>query len=160
MKSSLRVANPPAKPMMLWDGDCHFCQRWIERWREITGEKVDYETSQNVGDQFPEVPREQFQRSVVLIEPDGTVFTGAEAVFRSFGGRSSKKWMTWSYYHIPGLQPIAEGCYKLIAMNRRPASAVTQLLWGDDVRPPSYFAARRWFLRALGLIFLIAFVSL
>jgi lipase maturation factor len=33
------------------------------------------------------------------------------------------------------------------------------LLWGKDVRPPTYFWARRWFLRALGLIYLIAFVS-
>ena len=33
------------------------------------------------------------------------------------------------------------------------------MLWGDDVRPPTYFQARRWFLRALGLTYLIAFVS-
>src|SRR5262249_41405274 len=65
-----------------------------------------------------------------------------------------------SYDHVPAFAPISEGFYKLIAMNRRPASVVTRLLWGDDVRPPSYFAARRWFLRALGLIFLTAFASL
>jgi len=34
------------------------------------------------------------------------------------------------------------------------------MLWGKDVRPPTYFWARRWFLRALGVIYLIAFVSL
>ena len=34
------------------------------------------------------------------------------------------------------------------------------MLWGNDVRPPTYFAARRWFLRALGFVYLIAFVSL
>ena len=160
MKSSLRAASPPAKPLMIWDGDCHFCRRWIERWRETTRNEVDYETSQNVADKFPEIPREQFQRSVVLIERDGAVFAGAEAVFRSLRCRSSKRWLAWSYYHVLGFDPISEGFYKLIAMNRRPASVVTRLLWGDDVRPPSYFAARRWFLRALGLIFLIAFVSL
>src|SRR5436190_23531816 len=37
---------------------------------------------------------------------------------------------------------------------------MTRLLWGNDVRPPTYFWARRWFLRALGLIYLIAFLSL
>src|SRR5581483_7431099 len=31
---------------------------------------------------------------------------------------------------------------------------------GQDVRPPTYFWARRWFLRILGLVYLIAFVSL
>ncbi|HJX98630.1 MAG TPA: lipase maturation factor family protein [Chthoniobacterales bacterium] len=156
----LRVATPPPKSLLIWDGECHFCRRWIERWREATGDEVDYQTSQDVSDKFPEIPREQFQRTVVLIEPDGAVFTGAEAVFRSLRCRSSKKWLVWSYYHIPGFAPITEAFYKFTAMNRRLASAMTRLLWGDDVRPPQYFWARRWFLRAVGLIFLIAFVSL
>src|SRR5215471_8802512 len=159
-ETRLRVANPPSKPLLVWDGECHFCRRWIERWREITGDKVEYDTSQNVADRFPEVTREQFQRSVVLIESDGSVFTGAEAVFRSLRYRSSKKWLAWSYYHIPGFAPITEAFYKFTATNRRLASAMTRLLWGNDVRPPQYFWARRWFIRLLGLIFLIAFVSL
>src|SRR6516162_11346211 len=160
MKTSLRVVNPPPRPLMIWDGECHFCRRWIERWREITGDQVNYETSQRVGDRFPEVLSEQFLRSVVLIAPDGAVFCGAEAVFRSLQCRASKKWMAWSYYHVPGFAPVSEAFYRFVSLNRRFASAMTRLLWGNDVRPPTYFAARRWFLRALGLIFLIAFVSL
>jgi hypothetical protein len=35
----VRVSNPPPKPLMIWDGECHFCKRWIERWREITVRK-------------------------------------------------------------------------------------------------------------------------
>ncbi len=156
----IRVSNPPSKPLIIWDGECHFCRRWIERWKEITGNAVDYETSQNIGDQFPEIPREQFERSVVFIESDGSAFCGAEAVFRSLRCRSSKKWLAWSYEHVPGFAAVSEGVYKLIAANRGVASKITQLLWGNDVRPPTYFFARRWFLRLLGLIFLIAFVSL
>ena len=34
------------------------------------------------------------------------------------------------------------------------------MLWGKDVRPPTYFWAQRWFLRALALTYLIAFASL
>jgi lipase maturation factor 1 len=159
-EARLRVANAPSKPTLIWDGECHFCRRWIERWREITGDKVDYETSQNIAAKYPEIPREQFQRSVVLIEPDGAVFTGAEAVFRSLRCRSSKRWLAWSYYRLPGFAPITEAFYKFTATNRRFASAMTRLLWGNDVRPPQYLWARRWFLRLLGAIFLIAFVSL
>jgi len=154
----IRVSNPP-KPLIVWDGECHFCRRWIERWKEITGDAIDYETSQNIGDRFPEIAREQFERSVIFIESDGTVFSGAEAVFRSLRCRSSKKWLAWSYEYIPGFAAVSEGVYKLIAANRGFASFVTRLLWGNDVRPPRYFFARRWFLRLLGLIFLIAFVS-
>ncbi len=145
---------------MIWDGECHFCRRWIERWKEITGGDIDYEASQNIGERFPEIPREEFERSLVLIESDGSVFTGAKAVFRSLRSRSSKRWLSWSYEHVPGFAAVSESFYKIIAANRRAASTITRLFWGEDVRPPTYLAARRWFLRALGVIFLIAFVSL
>ena len=156
----MRVSNPPPKPLLIWDGECHFCRRWIERWREITGSAVDYATSQESGERFQEIPREQFERSVIYIEADGAFYSGAEAVFRSLRCRSSKKWLAWSYDHVPGFAPVSESAYKIVSCNRRFASAITRLLWGNDVRPPTYFAARRWFLRAVGLIFLIAFVSL
>jgi predicted DCC family thiol-disulfide oxidoreductase YuxK len=156
----IRVSNPPPKPVIIWDGDCHFCRRWIERWREITRGAVDYATSQESAERFPEIQREQFERSVIYIETDGSVFSGAEAVFRSLQCRSSKKWLAWSYYHVPGFAPVSESLYKIISRNRGFASGITRLLWGEDVRPPTYFIARRWFLRAVGLIFLIAFVSL
>ena len=160
MKIPLHVSNLPPKPLIIWDGDCHFCRRWIERWREITRGVVDYATSQESAERFPEIPREQFERSVIYIETDGAVYSGAEAVFRSLRCRSSKKWLAWSYDRLPAFAPVSESLYRIISCNRRFASVITKLLWGNDVRPPTYFAARRWFLRAVGLIFLIAFVSL
>jgi len=155
----LLVSNPPRRPLMIWDGECHFCKRWIERWGEITAGEVDYVTSQESADRFPEIPVEQFKRAVAFIEPDGKTFFAAEAVYRSLRCRSSRKWLAWSYDHIPGFATISELAYKSIARHRGIGSAVTRLLWGKDVRPPTYFWARRWFLRALGLIYLIAFVS-
>jgi predicted DCC family thiol-disulfide oxidoreductase YuxK len=156
----LRVSNPPPKPLMIWDGECHFCKRWIERWREITAGEVDYVTYQEAANRFPEIPVEQFKRAVAFIEPDGKAFFAAEAVYRSLRCRSSRKWLAWSYDHVPGFAAVSELAYKLIARYRGIGSAVTRLLWGEDVRPPNYFGARRWFLRAVGLIYLIAFVSL
>ena len=145
---------------MIWDGECHFCKRWIERWREITAGKVDYATYQEAAVRFPEIPIDQFKRSVVFIEPDGEAFVAAEAVYRSLRYRSARKWLAWSYDHVPGFAGISETAYKFIARNRGLGSTFTQLLWGKDVRPPTYFWARRWFLRMLGLVYLIAFVSL
>jgi len=159
-ESHVRVANPPPKPLMIWDGECHFCKRWIERWREITAGEVDYVAYQEAADQFPEIPVEQFKRAVALIEPDGKTFFAAEAVYRSLRYRSSRKWLSHSYDRVPGFAAISELGYKFIADHRKLGSAVTRLLWGKDVRPPTYFWARRWFLRVLGLIYLIAFVSL
>src|SRR4030095_16310689 len=79
----LRVSNPPPKPLLIWDGDCDFCRLWIERWREITAGKVDYASYQEVADRFPEIPREEFTRAMVFIQPDGETFLAAEAVYRS-----------------------------------------------------------------------------
>jgi predicted DCC family thiol-disulfide oxidoreductase YuxK len=156
--SELRVASPPEKPLLIWDGDCHFCRHWIERWKTETAGCVDYETSQDVAACFPEIPREQFQKSVVLIEPDGRVYTAAEAVYRSLQCRS--RWLQKAYERVPGFAAVSEFAYGVIAGHRTFASFFTRVLWGNDVRPPTYFWARRWFLRLLGLVFLIAFVSL
>jgi predicted DCC family thiol-disulfide oxidoreductase YuxK len=145
---------------MIWDGECHFCKRWIERWREITAGKVDYVTYQKASGRFREIPVEQFKRAVAFIEPDGKTFFAAEAIFRSLRYRSSRQWLAWSYDQVPGFAAISELAYKAVASHRKAASAITRLLWGEDVRPPTYFWARRWFLRALGLIYLIGFVSL
>ena len=156
----LRVPNPPPKPLLIWDGDCDFCRLWIERWRQMTAGKVDYATYQKATDHFPQIPTDQFNRSLVLIQPDGTVVFAAEAVFRSLTERRSREWLSWSYDHIPGFAAISETGYGLIARHRKFASAVTRLLWGKEVRRPTYVWAQRWFLRALGAIYLIAFISL
>src|SRR5438477_865277 len=160
MKAPLRVSNPPLKPLMIWDGECHLCRRWIERWREITEGQIDYATYQEAADRFPEIPLEQFKRAIAFIQPDGKTFFAAEAVYRSLACRSSRKWLPWCYDHVLGFAAISEIGYSFIARHRKSGSAVTRLLWGEDVRPPTYFWARRWFLRALGIIYLIAFVSL
>src|SRR5438046_8018937 len=154
-----RVSNPPPKPLMIWDGECHFCKRWIERWREITAGKVDYATYHEAAHHFPEIPVEQFKRAVALIEPDGKAFFAAEAVYRSLAHCRSRKWLAWSYDHVPGFAAISEAAYNFIAHRRGLGSTVTRLLWGEHVRPPTYFWARRWFLCSVGLICLIAFVS-
>ena len=145
---------------MVYDGDCKFCKLWIERWREITAGAVDYEPFQEVADRFPEIPREEFQHAVKLIETDGRVFSGAEAVYRSLGYGRRFAFCYWSYEHIPGFALVSELVYAFIARHRDLAYAITVLLWGKDVRRPTYFRARRWFLGMLGAIYLIAFLSL
>src|SRR6478609_2511061 len=157
---NLRVSNPPPKALLIWDGDCDFCRLWIERWSEMTAGKVDYTTYQEAGDHFPEIPPDEFNRSLVLIQPDGTVVFAAEAACSSLANRRSREWLGWTYDHVPGFSAVSETGYGFIARNRKFASAITRLFWGKDVRRPTYLWARRWFLRALGVIYLIAFVSL
>jgi lipase maturation factor 1 len=159
-RSALRISNPPPKPLLIWDGDCHFCRHWVERWRDITDDAVEYETSQNAAAKFSEIPADQFRKSVIYINRNGEAFFGAEAVYRALQCRSSRNWLAWSYDHVPGFATLSELSYRIVAQNRKIFSSLTRWSWGHDVRPLKYFWARRWFMRALGLVYLVAFVSL
>jgi predicted DCC family thiol-disulfide oxidoreductase YuxK len=85
MSRGLRVASPPTKPVLVFDGDCGFCRHWVKRWRRRTGETIDYLPAQDaaVGPRFPEIPAAAYATSVQLIETDGQVYDGAEAVLRT-----------------------------------------------------------------------------
>jgi predicted DCC family thiol-disulfide oxidoreductase YuxK len=162
MTRDLNVAAPPPKPLLVFDGDCNFCRLWIRRGRQITGDAVDYLPSQDpaIAAQFPEIPREQFDTAVVLIEIDGSVYSGAEAVFRTLSLNPKYDWLLSVYEKLPGLAPMSEFAYRLIATNRRFFSLLTRWLWGPHVERPDYILTRWLFLRALGLVYLVAFISL
>jgi len=155
-----KVSAAPSKPLVVFDGDCNFCRRWVERWREMTRGAVDYAPFQEAAARFPEIPRENFAQALHFIEKDGTVYRGAEAVFRSLGRVRGGRVLVWCYDHLPGFAPITEAAYGAIARNRMVASFFTRLLWGNEVRRPTYFKSRDLFVRSLGAIYLIAFVSL
>src|SRR5258708_25367359 len=82
-RSAMRVPNPPAKPLLVFDGDCGFCRTWVARWRRTVGPRVDYEEFQSAGARFPTIPRSRFRRALQLILPDREVFHGAEAAVRT-----------------------------------------------------------------------------
>jgi len=162
MSQVIQVASPPDKPLMVFDGDCNFCRRWISRWRETTGGRVEYLPFQDtsIAARFPEIPAERFAGAVQLIEPDGRVYGGAQAVFRVLATAPRMRWPLSAYENIPGVKPITEFWYGIVARNRTAFSWLTRLLWGDHVERPSWLLTRWLFLRLLGLIFLFAIVSL
>ena len=159
MSARLTVAQPPPRPVLIFDGECHFCRRWIERWRNYTRDTVDYASSQEAAPRYLEIPPIDFENAVILITAKGEVYAGAEAVYRSlaFGGRH---WPLALYQKNRAVARLSEVAYGFVSRHRTLASNVTRLLWGRDLRAPTYFVARNVFLRILGLIYLIAFLSL
>jgi len=148
------------KPLLVFDGDCGFCRRWIAHWQALTGDRVRYAPFQEVAGQFPQISLEQSQQSVQLVESDGTVSSGAKAVVRTLTDVPGKRWLRWAYEHVPGIAMGMEWSYRLIARHRGAGATVTRWLWGDHVGPESYRLTRWVFLRLLGLVYLIAFLSL
>jgi lipase maturation factor 1 len=151
--------NAP-RPLLVYDGTCGFCRRWIERWKLITGERVEYAAYQDVAASHPEIPLARFAAAVQLILPDGTHCEGAEAVFRSLAVvRSHRAWI-WMYSRVPGFAPVSEALYRAVAAHRPLLSRVTGWLWGPHVAPPGMRFTSWLFLRLLGLVFVGSFLSL
>ena len=159
MPSRQWVAQPPSRPLVIYDGECGFCKTWIARWQVRTGDAVDYEPSQAAGSRFPEIAPEEYARSVQLVMPDGSVLAGAEAVAALAALPSGRGVFLWMYRHVPGARGAAELAYRLIASHRGAAAAMTRLLWGRSVLRPTYLASNALFLRLLGLSYLAAFCS-
>ncbi|MDQ3622318.1 MAG: lipase maturation factor family protein, partial [Verrucomicrobiota bacterium] len=156
-----RVRHPPAgRPLMVFDGDCDFCRHWIARWQQATGERVGYAEYQQAGQRFPEISHATFQQAVQLIEPDGRVSGGADAVFRLLDFAPGIGRISRLSRRLPGFMPAARAVYRFIAAHRGLFSVLTRLLWGRTFSKPKYLFARWLFVRMLGVVYLIAFVSL
>ncbi len=141
---------PEAKPVLIYDGRCGFCRIWLDYWRQLTCDRLEYIASQDVGDRFPQIPSEAYKESVQLVRPDGSVLSGARAVFETLGKQRIYRWIAG-----PG-----EFAYRVIARHRDFFYQVTRFTFGTRIEP-TRFAATQWlFLRALALIYAIAFGSL
>ncbi len=139
--------------LLIFDGHCGFCRIWIEYWKKLTGERIDYAPYQEVADRFPQIPREAFTQAVQLVRPDGTVVSGAHAVFETLG---------WErlYQSTFVIHSLSETAYRFIAQRRNLFYQVTRFTFGTQIEP-ARFAAIQWiFLRLLAVIYAIAFASL
>ena len=150
------MQSQSSKPLLVYDDACDFCRYWIAQWQHVTGDSIDYTPYQEVASQFPEIPLSAYESSVQLILEDGTVFSGAEAVLRALNSAS----LLWCYSRVPGFAKVAETVYRFIAQHRPFFSAMTRWLWGTHTESTTSHFSRWLFLRAIGCIYLIAFLSL
>lgn len=162
MKPTFQVAAPPSRPLLLYDGDCRFCALWVRRWQQTAAGQVDALSLQSpeVSARFPEIPRWQLESTVHLVETDGSIYTGAHAVFRTLAKDPHEHWLLDWYEQSPAFTRGTEWVYGLVSRHRGFFSTLTRFGWGPQPEPASYQLVRWVFLRALGLIYLIAFLSL
>src|SRR4051812_43097875 len=114
----MSITPPPLRPLLIYDGDCSFCKRWIARWQHLTAGAIDYEPSQTAAVRFPQIPREEFGKSVFLVEKDGTTTRGAQAVFRSLAIAGQKRYLLGMYERIPAFGELCEVLYGFVARHR------------------------------------------
>lgn len=111
-------ASTQNRPVVIYDGECAFCQRWAKRWENQIGDKVEFVASQDVNDRFPQISKESYQQSVQFVECDGRVRSGADAVFRAMAIGGIRRWPSWVYHNLPLAAWLSEKAYRLVARNR------------------------------------------
>ena len=125
------------RPLLLFDGDCGFCRFWVARWRVSVRDRVDFAPAQQEASRFPQITEEAWKRSLQLVTPEGAVYDGAEAVFRTLAYAPERRWMLTVYRYLPGARSVSEGAYRVVANNRAFFSKLTRLAWGRNPQPSS-----------------------
>ena len=151
--TTLAMADGLRRAVMIFDGRCAFCRRWVERWREHIGIGVDFEASQEVASKFPQIEPEGFKTAVYLVEPDGRFFRGAEAVFRALAISRRYRWLYWMYRNVPGFAGVSKAFYGSVAGHRDLFDWLDLRLIGTGTKPASYRLTQQVFLRLLGLVY-------
>ena len=121
MSNDLTITAQPSRPLLLYDGDCGFCRRWVARCQRATRGLVAFAPFQDeaVGRQFPGIPLPDLEQAVHLILPDGSVCRGAEAVVRLLAAGGRLRWLAWLYVHFRLFAWLSEFLYRQVAGRRR-----------------------------------------
>jgi predicted DCC family thiol-disulfide oxidoreductase YuxK len=107
------------RPLMIYDGDCGFCEASVARLRGITGERVEYRTSQDAFAEFPEIEPGDWAGSVQFIDTDGCRHVRSDAVFSALAtSRVIGRLMVTASERVPGFRWVADAGYDLVARNR------------------------------------------
>ena len=141
--------SPASVPVLIYDGHCGFCRIWIDYWRRLIGDRIEFVASQEVGDRFPQIPPEAYAQSVQFVHADGTVTGGARAVFESLGLVNLYRWIS----------APSEIAYRFIARHRNFAYQATRFTFGTRIEPTRFEAVQWIFIRLLALVYAVAFGS-
>ncbi|HEX6545488.1 MAG TPA: hypothetical protein VF023_04210, partial [Bryobacteraceae bacterium] len=75
------MPSAQGKPTLIYDGHCGFCRLWLGYAKALAGEEVEWLASQDLGDRFPRIPREQLEESAFFVDAAGDMKRGAAAIF-------------------------------------------------------------------------------
>lgn len=112
--------TPPNSPILFFDGECTLCNQsvlWILRHEQRNHLRFASLSSQVAQDLLHDTPCAEHTDSIVLWEPDGTVYAASDAALRLV--RLLSPW--WRPLHLLALVPriIREPAYRVVARNRK-----------------------------------------
>lgn len=110
--------SPPDRPVLVYDGACAFCRRWVSRLARVTGERLETIAYQDAGARFPEIAPGRFAEAVHLREPGGRWSRGAEAALLALAAAPgwsgpARAYSRWRWFAV-----AAEAIYRWVARHR------------------------------------------
>lgn len=99
----------------------------------MTGDAVQYKPYQDLEDQFS-ITTEEFKQAAFLVEPDGEVFRGMGAAFRTFTYGSHWAFLFRWYNRSRLFRAAMDRLYRWIAEHRSFLFRLTKLLFGKNPR--------------------------
>ena len=103
----------PERATLIYDGNCGFCRRWVERIRRWDRRgrlaTLPYQTP-DLETRFPQVSRAECTQRIHLVEPSGEVHRGA-AAGREVLRRLPAGWLWTLPFHLPGGAALTERVY-------------------------------------------------
>ena len=133
---STDVATRPARPVVVYDGNCRFCLRQIDRFKRRDRNGVfEFIPRQFEGldERFPVLGSGDFNTGLRLIESDGRCHVGAEAIYRIARRLPVYRTLAW-LYRVPLLSGLLRGAYGLVARYRYRLAGRATCEPGDSCR--------------------------
>ena len=158
MTESNKKRFQPKYPVMVWDEDCQFCKLCTDRFKALALDNIEFIPYQDLSAKYPKAPDLDYKKSIVFFTHNNT-YTGAAAVF-SYYSKIGKKLPMWLYRRFKLFERISEISYRFIANHRRMFRLICQTFWGSNLLPDSYKTSGWIYGRLLGLVGIIAFLSL
>ena len=116
------MTTPPdgGKPIALYDGHCRFCTSQVEKLCRTAHGKLTIRSFQEPGVlvDFPGLTHADCMRELKVVDVDGQVFGGAEAVVRTLLISRPILGQLARLYDVPGLRWGCDRLYAFIARNR------------------------------------------
>lgn len=112
------TTGKPARPVLVYDGDCAFCSSSVEitqRYLQPRVEALPYQRSQLTGPTLQRAKNE-----ILLLHPDGERVWGGVDAAAVLLLTSPHRW-AWPagwLLRIPGVRAVGAAAYRLVARNR------------------------------------------
>ena len=119
MEQSETNPEPKTVSVLLYDGECRFCRRWVRRIAWLCGDTLVTQPYQNRGPCLSGIPEEDLAEAVHLVDPSGRIRRGADAVLHGIAGKRGLAWLAACYRRCSLFSRCAEAVYRWVARNRR-----------------------------------------